>query len=56
MIRHGDGIGGRCRFKKQFNRFKQVCPRLLDGLALAYHIHFGAGGNKPIVVAFDDCG
>jgi hypothetical protein len=43
-------------FKEQLQGFSQVIAGPLDCISLARHIQFGAQGNVPVSLSFNDCG
>lgn len=43
-------------FKETFHCLQQIGTRILDGFTLTNHIHFGASGDKPIIVTLNNRG
>jgi predicted RNA-binding Zn-ribbon protein involved in translation (DUF1610 family) len=42
-------------FKKQLNRFEQICPRFFNRIALACNVQFSAKRDKTVFFA-PNCG
>ncbi len=49
-------FGGSRSLKEEFECFAEVALGLLDGIALACNVEFGAQRNVAVAFAFDDCG